>query len=368
MPDILLDRVSRQYGDVLALHEIDLAVLDREFLVVVGPSGSGKTTILRIVAGLDKPTSGHVHIGGLVVDHVPASKRGVAMLSQEMALYPHLTVRGNLEFPLKVRHQADEEIATRVDAIAGELRLTRLLGKRPGEMSVGQRQAVATGRAVVAAPSLVLLDEPFAQVDAGARRRLRTELRNLRELQAATVIMATNDQEVAMALADRIAVLSFGRLQQVASPREVYRRPVNTFVAGFVGSINLMRGRILDAAPLMVRLGRRSIPVPDREDAAVVPGSDVIVGVRPEALHYGATGMSGGPEHRLGGTVVRVEQLGTHQIVRLASDITASHGDGPAELAARLPADVAVEIGSHLALTFDPARLLLFDVAGRALQ
>ncbi len=366
MPEVVLDSVSMRYDDVLALDSVDLAIHDGEFLVAIGPSGSGKTTLLRVIAGLDKPTGGHVSIAGRVVDRVPPHRRGLALLSQDMSLYPHLTARGNLEFPLKVRHTDAATVADRVEAVAAELGVAGVLDRRPAQLSAGQRQAVATGRAVVGAPAIVLLDEPFSQVDAQARLRLRTELRQLREVRQATVILATNDQEIAMSLADRLAVLRDGTLQQVGPPRAVYRRPVNTFVADFVGTMNLMRARVVGADPTVVQLGSRAITVADRPSLGARRGEVLVAGLRPEALHYGSAGLPGEHEHRLGGRVAGVEHLGREQIVHIDSDIPTAGGEGLVELAARVPGDVPVATGGHLALAFDPSRLHFFDAAGRA--
>ena len=372
MPEILVDDVSFSYGREPTLADVDLHVRDGEFMVVVGPSGSGKTTLLRIIAGLEKQSSGHIYIGERRVDDVPAARRGIALLFQEMALYPHMTVRRNIAFPLEVRKA--EEVRAKVEAIARELRITRHLERTPGNLSAGEKHAVATGRTVVSRVPVVLMDEPFVHVDARTRERLRTELRQLKSLAGATVLLATNDQDVAMSMADRIAVLDGGRLQQVAEPRRLYREPDNVFVAGFIGTMNLLRGTVERGAEgLVVALGSRRLRLPGDQGLAggtlqQRSGRPVLVGMRPEALRFGGGHGAEADEQRLGGIVSATEYLGNDVLVYVVTDADGPDGEPNVEIQTRVPADARIEPGQHLALAVAMDRLHYFDAgSGRRL-
>jgi multiple sugar transport system ATP-binding protein len=239
-----LQGVRKSFGDLEVIKGIDLDIADGEFVVFVGPSGCGKSTLLRMIAGLEDHTAGHILIDDRVVDAVPPAKRGIAMVFQTYALYPHLTVRGNMELALKQEGMARPAIDKSVAEAARMLALEPLLQRRPAELSGGQRQRVAIGRAVVRKPSLFLFDEPLSNLDASLRINTRLEIARLRRLLKATIVYVTHDQVEAMTLADRIVVLNSGSIEQIGSPLELYRRPANLFVAGFIGSprMNFVQG------------------------------------------------------------------------------------------------------------------------------
>src|SRR5438105_7780729 len=278
MAEVRLEHVTKRFSEgAAALDDLTLEVADGEFLILVGPSGCGKTTALRLVAGLEKPTSGSIAIGGRIVNDVTPRDRDIAMVFQNYALYPHMTVYRNLAFGLKERHTPKAEIERRVREASAMLGLNDLLGRRPAQLSGGQRQRVAMGRALVREPKAFLLDEPLSNLDAKLRVQMRAELKRIHQRLGITTIYVTHDQLEAMPLGDRIVVMSAGEVQQIGRPQEVYKEPVNLFVAGFIGSppMNLLRG---SARGGRVEAGELAF---SRDG---VPDGDVVVGVRPEAL------------------------------------------------------------------------------------
>ena len=308
MGAIALRDVSKRYGSVAVIHGASLDIEDGEFVVFVGPSGCGKSTLLRMIAGLEGISGGQVLIDGRVVNGVAARDRGVAMVFQNYALYPHMTVAGNMGFGLANIGTPRAEIDKRIADAAEVLQITKLLGRRPKDMSGGQRQRVAIGRAIVRKPKVFLFDEPLSNLDAALRVQMRTELAKLHHTLGATMIYVTHDQTEAMTMADRIVVLRDGRVEQVGKPLDLYARPQNVFVAGFLGSprMNLLAGKVTGTSG-----GRATIlcAAGATMTAAVVPGSlsagdEVTVGIRPEALTLGTVADS------LAGTVELVEQLG----------------------------------------------------------
>ena len=339
-----------------ALDEVDLEVRPGELMVLVGPSGCGKSTLLRIVAGLEEPTLGEVRIGGRRVNDVAPGARDVAMVFQSYALYPHMTAAQNLGFGLRVRGAGRAEIAARVGAVADALGIGELLERRPGQLSGGQRQRVALGRAMVRDPGVFLFDEPLSNLDAELRLRTRDEIAELHRRLGATMVFVTHDQVEALSLGQRVAVMDRGRLQQVDSPRAIYRRPRNLFVAGFVGSPPINRLR-LERGPDDRLAGG---PFRLAGDWAF---AEATLGVRPEDLTVRGAGSGdsreGGEGRRdFGATVVRVEALGSEQRVHL---------DGPADAAwvARAPPAVQVEAGDRVAVAVDWGRSHLFGPDGR---
>ncbi|MDP9300476.1 MAG: sn-glycerol-3-phosphate ABC transporter ATP-binding protein UgpC [Actinomycetota bacterium] len=283
MAEVRLEHVTKRFSEgVAALDDLTLEVADGEFLILVGPSGCGKTTALRLVAGLEKPTSGTIAIGGRIVNDVTPRDRDIAMVFQNYALYPHMTVYKNLAFGLKERHTPKPEIERRVREASAILGLDDLLRRRPAQLSGGQRQRVAMGRALVREPKAFLLDEPLSNLDAKLRVQMRAELKRIHQRLGITTIYVTHDQVEAMTLGDRIVVMSNGRVQQIGRPQEVYGRPANLFVAGFIGSppMNLLRGR---GAGGRVEAGELAF--------ANAAEGDVAVGVRPEDLRSAADGM-----------------------------------------------------------------------------
>jgi ABC-type sugar transport system ATPase subunit len=317
MPRVTLESVSKRFpGGAVAVDDLSLDIADGEFMILVGSSGCGKTTALRMIAGLETPTSGAIRIGDRVVNEVSARDRDIAMVFQNYALYPHMTVARNLGYPLRQRRMPRAEVARRVGEVAEMLGLEELLKRRPGQLSGGQRQRVAMGRALVREPEVFLLDEPLSNLDAKLRVQMRAALKRLHGRLGVTTVYVTHDQVEAMTLGDRIAVLSDGKLQQLGPPQDVYDRPDNVFVAGFIGSppMNLLRGRVRSG---QATAGDLVVPAPGVRD------SDVFVGVRPESLRPAANGMPS-----LGFEVAVVEPLGDEVIV---------HGTVGAELIGAAP-------------------------------
>jgi multiple sugar transport system ATP-binding protein len=362
MPRVCLEQVSKSFtGGTVAVDELSLEIADGEFMILVGSSGCGKTTALRMVAGLEKPTSGAIRIGERVVNNVSARDRDIAMVFQNYALYPHMTVARNLAYPLRQRRMPRREIARRVQEVAEMLSLEELLKRRPAQLSGGQRQRVAMGRALVREPEVFLLDEPLSNLDAKLRIQMRAELKRLHARLGITTIYVTHDQVEAMTLGDRLAVISDGKLQQLGDPQEVYDHPANVFVAGFIGSppMNLLRGR---ATGGRVAAGDFVIERPD------LPDGELIVGIRPEAL-IPADGA--GPS--LDFAVAVVEPLGNELIVHgsVTADIASSPEAGEAALLTRGAARAEVVAclsprerpaeGSTIRLGVDPAEVHVFD-------
>jgi multiple sugar transport system ATP-binding protein len=388
MAEVRLEAVTKVYPDgTTAVSELDLVLADGELLVLVGPSGCGKTTALRMVAGLEHITAGTISIGGRVVNDLNESERDIAMVFQNYALYPHMSVRDNIAFPLKLarlRRAAREERVTRV---AGILGLTNLLDQKPAQLSGGQRQRVAMGRAIVREPQLFLMDEPLSNLDAKLRVQMRADILELQRRLGTTTMYVTHDQAEAMTLGDRVAVLRDGRLQQVGPPESVYDSPANVFVASFLGSppMNLLRGRLVsaDAGAPAIEIGSARL-VLDPSEAARHPGlerragSEVVVGVRPESFRPAA---SGDRERIVDGVVIVRESLGSDVYVRfLAPGVERLEGalsrlalaDEDAEqvevpgrsdavLIARLPAASTVARDDPITLLVAPGSLRLFD-------
>ncbi len=328
MADVEFCNVTKTYaGDVVALRSLDLHVADGEFVVLVGPSGCGKTTALRILAGLAKPTSGEVRIGGEVVNSQGPGERDIAMVFQNYALYPHMSVYKNLAYGLRQRKTPKSEIKRRVAEMADTLGIGHLLGRRPAQLSGGERQRVAMGRALVREPRVFLLDEPLSNLDAKLRGQVRAELKRLHQRLGVTSIYVTHDQVEAMTLGDRICVMNGGELQQEGTPQEVYDAPVNLFVAGFLGSpaMNLLPAAVVDGYAV---LGGHRV--------AAVPGGrgEVIVGIRPEALRA-----RGAQAHGIRVQVEFHEPLGSHVLIHaLVDDVDNAAGASRPAAAASLPA------------------------------
>ena len=325
MAQVQFEGVTKRFGETVAVDDLNLSVPDGELLVLLGPSGCGKTTALRLVAGLEELSDGTVRIGDRVVNDVDPKDRDVAMVFQSYALYPHLTVAKNIEFPLRQRGVDKEERAAKVKIAADTLGLSALLGRKPAQLSGGQRQRVALARAIVREPMVFLMDEPLSNLDAALRVQTRADIVELQARLSTTTLYVTHDQVEAMTMGHRIAVMSEGTLQQVASPESLYNRPANTFVARFLGSpgMNLVEGMLVESGPpdtgpesslgrgtLCVAFPGASVPLPAEVAEAVRgAGPDVVLGLRPESLHLSADGS-------IGATVVIVELLGaeTHVI------------------------------------------------------
>ncbi|MBI3360988.1 MAG: sn-glycerol-3-phosphate ABC transporter ATP-binding protein UgpC [Chloroflexi bacterium] len=290
MASVTYDHVTKQFGEVKAVHDLSIHVEDKEFLVLVGPSGCGKTTALRCLAGLEEISSGKILIGDRVVNDVAPKDRDIAMVFQSYALYPHMSVYDNMAFGLKLRKTPRAEIEQRVKEAADILSIGHLLDRKPRALSGGQRQRVAVGRAIVRHPQVFLFDEPLSNLDAKLRVQTRAEISKLHQRLEATFIYVTHDQVEAMTMASRIAVMKDGLLQQIDSPQNLYDRPGNVFVAGFIGSpsMNFFDSRIrTDDGSMMVDAGAFNVKVPDEKAATFRPhaGKDVIFGIRPEDIH-----------------------------------------------------------------------------------
>ncbi len=336
------------------VHGVDLDIPDREFVVLVGPSGCGKSTILRMIAGLEEASGGEIRIAGRLVNNVSPKDRNIAMVFQNYALYPHMTVYRNMAFALRAKRLPRSEIDNKVRGAAAILGLEEYLERRPGELSGGQRQRVAMGRAIVRDPAVFLFDEPLSNLDAKLRTQMRAEIKKLHQRLRTTIVYVTHDQVEAMTLADRIVILKDGRIEQVGTPGEVYRRPANLFVAGFIGTpaMNFLPARIGTGGVVLADGTRWPLP----SMPALAEGHQVTVGLRPEDLR-----LADGPSPcRLEASVAIVEPLGPETLITVAF--------AGQELVAKADGDAAPAIGAALALAATPGRLHLFDQAsGNAL-
>ena len=371
MAAVVISHLGKTFpGGIRALDDLCLEVGDHELLALMGPSGCGKTTTLRLLAGLDQPTAGRIVIAGRPADRLPPRGRDVAMVFQQGALYPHLSVRGNLGFGLKLRRTPRGEIAPRVEEAAVALGIAALLDRRPGELSYGQQQRVALGRAIVRRPKLFLLDEPLASLDAALRRQLRHEIRRLHQRLGAPMIHVTHDAGEALALGQRIAILRDGRLQQAADPQTLYDRPANRFVASSLGSpgMNFLDGRIerADGCCLFVLDANIRLPIPDRCRATIEPysGKPITLGVRPEHLRLtpGTGTQYTVPSTQypvaIPATIEAVERLGAESHVYLKA--------GDQALIARVESNIRPAAGEQVLAAVLPEHLYFFDAASEA--
>ena len=357
MAGLELRGLHKSYGNVPVIKGVDLSIEHGEFVVFVGPSGCGKSTLLRMIAGLEDITAGELVIGDRVVNDVEPRDRGIAMVFQSYALYPHMSVYENIAFPLRVERLPQAEVDKRVHAAAKVLQLESRLQHRPGQLSGGQRQRVAIGRAIVRQPEVFLFDEPLSNLDAALRVDMRMEISKLHNELGATMIYVTHDQVEAMTLADKIVVLDAGVVQQVGSPIELYQRPANLFVAGFIGSpkmnfVEVSVDRIEAGAITVSGQDVVNLTVPANAGGVSV-GDRLTLGVRPHDLLDANSGS-------IIGRVGLVERLGNETIVNL--DLPS----GTSWLAV-LDGDNALKRGESLALNADPAKAILFDAGGNAL-
>ncbi|WP_036486955.1 ABC transporter ATP-binding protein [Nitratireductor basaltis] len=355
MAEIRMSRIVKDYGTVRAIHGVDLDVADGEFVAFVGPSGCGKSTMLRMIAGLETISDGVLRIGDRVVNEMEPRDRDVAMVFQDYALYPNMTVAENISFGLKMRGWSADKIRPRVEEAAEMLQIAPYLDRRPGQLSGGQRQRVAMGRAIVREPSVFLFDEPLSNLDAKLRVEMRTQIKRLHALLQTTTIYVTHDQTEAMTLADRVVVLRDGHIVQEGPPIQLYNRPNCRFVAEFIGSpqMNLFSG-IVDRSgsrPIL-RVGGASLPL---GEIAAADGQTLDVGIRPEHFALGSATNS------ITATLEVEEPLG--------SDTMAICAFGGQELTARLAPDVHLKRGEQIPLNFDPTHLHYFATDdGRRLQ
>jgi multiple sugar transport system ATP-binding protein len=347
---VSLRQVRKAFGHLEVVHGVDLEIADGEFVVLVGPSGCGKSTILRMVAGLEDVTSGEIAIDGAVVNERDPKDRDIAMVFQDYALYPHMSVAENMAFSLRYRGVAGPEIRRRVEAAAAILDIAHLLERRPRELSGGQRQRVAMGRAIVRDPKVFLFDEPLSNLDAKLRVQMRTEIKRLRDRLRATTIYVTHDQVEAMTLADRIVVMQGGRIEQLGTPEEIYDQPATAFVAGFMGApaMNLLPGAIAGGAAVLP--DGTAIPVPP--DAHGYEGEALVIGLRPERLAYVAPGAeAAGPV--LAAPAMVVEPLGSETLVTLEIGGHALH--------VKVPPRSVRRAGEQVRLAVAPDSVHLFD-------
>jgi multiple sugar transport system ATP-binding protein len=358
---VALRDVVKTFGGAQIIKGLSLSVEPGEFAVFVGPSGCGKSTLLRLIAGLETPTSGSVHINARDVTHVHPSKRGIAMVFQSYALYPHMTVADNMAFGLKIRGLSAAEIKTKVARAAEILQMGDLLDRKPRALSGGQRQRAAIGRAIVREPDVFLFDEPLSNLDAALRGQMRVELARLHAQLGTTMIYVTHDQVEAMTLANKIVVLNGGRIEQIGAPLELYRKPANVFVAGFLGSpkMNFLDGKVSEVSggATTVVLGDGPITLPVRSTRLSV-GDAVKIGVRPEDFVLASATNAG---RVFNGRVTLVEPLGGETIAHVTLD-----SGGVAVV--RLSGETVMGHGDAIALVVDPARCHLFDRDGVAVR
>jgi multiple sugar transport system ATP-binding protein len=354
MAEIRVENLRKQFADFVAVQDSTFTVENGEFFVMLGPSGCGKTTTLRMIAGLELPTSGKILLDGDEVTFKRAAERDIAFVFQLFALYPHMNVRKNIGFPLKSQGMPRAEIKERVEEAARMLRIDHILDRPVSGLAGGDRQRVALGRAIVRRPKVFLMDEPLGTLDAEFRDFMVRELRELHNRIGATTVYVTHDQLEAMAMADKIAVMNRGVIEQFATPQEIYDRPVSMFVADFIGSppMNFLPLRAgVQRGARSLRVNGAAVAVPEiRED---IPETDLALGIRPEHIRFDDAST-------LRGSVFGAEYLGTTQIVT----VDTAHG----QIKARLPANVSVASGTNVGLTFRGERLSLFEKAsGRAI-
>jgi multiple sugar transport system ATP-binding protein len=353
MSDVTFEGVTKRYGTASVIEDLNLHIDDHELMVLVGPSGCGKSTALRMIAGLEDVTGGTISIGGRIVNNLPPKDRDIAMVFQSYALYPHMSVRENLEFGLKMRHVERADMNRRVSSAAEILGITHLLDRKPKDLSGGQRQRVAVGRAIVREPAVFLFDEPLSNLDAKLRVQMRAEITRLQLTLGTTSVYVTHDQVEAMTMGHRIAVMRDGKIQQVGAPLEVYARPLNVFVAQFIGTppMNLFRARVEDST---LRAAAFAIPIPDAARSLLTAGREVVVGIRPENLGGESKPMKG-PTASISVTVDIVEPIGHESIV-----YATAAGE---RLVAIFDPQSAPKVAETIAMKIELDRMHLFDGA-----
>jgi len=363
MATVALEKLVKRYGAIDAVRAIDLEIADGEFVALVGPSGCGKSTTLRMIAGLEDISGGDIRIGGEIVNDLPPRARNISMVFQSYALYPHMSVRENMAFSLKIAKRPQAEIDARVAEASEILHLDPLLDRRPSQLSGGQRQRVAMGRAIVRKPEVFLFDEPLSNLDAKLRTQMRAEIKRLHVRVPCTVIYVTHDQVEAMTLADRIVIMRDGLIEQTGTPEQVFHQPASRFVAGFIGSPTM---NIVDADVDQDRLvfeGGDSLPIPQRFRNARLTERRVALGLRPDDVHPTGHGLPTGSgaqteERRL--KVQMTEPLGNETLVFVAF--------AGRDFVARMLNPTPLQVGASVPVTFDLARAHLFSLTdGRAI-
>ena len=354
MARIVLENLVKTFGaSVTAVAGVSLEIRDGEFMIFVGPSGCGKTTTLNMICGLEQPTSGQVIIGDRVVNDLEPGERHLGMVFQNLALFPHMTVFENIAFGLRVHRVPQAELRERVGRAADTFQITHLLGKRPAQCSGGEAQRVALARTTISNPDVLLLDEPLSSLDAKLRVEMRTELKRLHEQLRSTFVYVTHDQAEAMTMADRIAVMQGGRIQQIGTPMDIYRRPANLFVAGFFGmpTMNLIAGRLNGADPPRFQAADLDLELPATATSGASTARDVCLGVRSEHVRLGSRGVAG--------RVQLTEPLGDETLVFF------EYG-GPSQLVAKYRGERTFRVGEDVAFDFDPRGVLVFDAESGA--
>jgi multiple sugar transport system ATP-binding protein len=374
MASVRLRGIRKQYGDTQVINGIDLDIEDGQFVVFVGPSGCGKSTLLRMIAGLEDISGGTLELGDKVANAIEPAKRGIAMVFQSYALYPHMTVAENMGFALKLAKVPKDEIARRVGHAADILHIAHLLDRKPKALSGGQRQRVAIGRAIVRKPDVFLFDEPLSNLDAALRAQTRVELARLHRELATTMIYVTHDQVEAMTLGQKIVVFNAGRIEQVGTPLDLYERPANLFVAGFLGSPRMnFLDAVVDGAqgPLAtVRLAGGTTFAVAADAGRLPPGAKATLGVRPEHFQLLPADADNAPQRGVPGRVTLVEYLGDVSLAYVQIDGSAGEGDAAmvaVKLVGDAPAGRMPEVGAAVRLAFAPGQAFLFDADGTAL-
>ncbi len=354
MAEIVINNLRKMFGDFTAVQSSTFKIEDGEFFMLLGPSGCGKTTTLRMIAGLELPTSGEIYIDGEEVSQKPASQRDIAMVFQMFALYPHMNVRKNISYPLVSQGMSGAQVKEKVAEVAKILGIEDILNRPVGGLSGGDRQRVALGRAIVRNPKAFMMDEPLGALDAEFRERMAEELRALHDRMGATTVYVTHDQLEAMQMGDKIVVMNHGVIEQFGTPQDIYDKPATMFVANFIGSppMNFLKGHgALEAGATSVNLHHHTIDIPQMREPF---DGDITVGVRPEHVQFNDDGA-----YR--GEILASEYLGTTQIVTLQTDA--------GELKARIKSDQVAKVGESVGLSFTAATLSLFDnQSGRALK
>lgn len=347
MADVTLTEITKSFGKVDVIHGVSITIADGEFVALVGPSGCGKSTMLRMIAGLEDPTTGEIAIGGQIVNDRLPKDRNIAMVFQSYALYPHMTVRENMSFALELEKRPKEDIAKAVAEASAILGLDDYLNRRPKALSGGQRQRVAMGRAIVRNPEVFLFDEPLSNLDAKLRTSMRKEVKLLHQRLKTTSIYVTHDQTEAMTMADRIVVMNRGKIEQIGTPLELYNKPDNLFVAGFIGApqMNLLNGQVtLESGTKHLRFSSGKISLPD--ELPVEIGQSVVLGIRPEHLHAKAEGY-------MSVVLEVVEPMGSE------THLTCSLGDEEIRLID--DAESTAKPGQTIHLVFEPEKMHVFD-------
>ncbi len=360
MARVVLKNIQKKYDEVVAVKKADIVCEDKEFLVLVGPSGCGKTTTLRMIAGLEEITAGELFIDDKLVNDIPPKDRDIAMVFQNYALYPHMTVYDNMAFGLKLRKHPKAEIKQRVDEAADILSIEHLLERKPKQLSGGERQRVALGRAIVRKPKVFLFDEPLSNLDAKLRVQMRAELSKLHTRLQATMIYVTHDQIEAMTMGEKIVVMKNAEIHQISDPKTLYNSPVNKFVAGFIGSpsMNFMEGILEEKkGGLFFNEENFEVKVPDRmhEKLKSKIGEDIILGIRPEDIYDKIIAPNANPDNTVAATVEVVEMLGAENMIYLTT--------GKTPFIAKMAIDTDMSVNQEVELTFDMNKCHFFDIS-----